>query len=77
MRVEIEARSDLNPDIPERAVIETMELLVRSELTQAPHDAHTALEDKYTKLLASKNELEEWFDKEWRWPWEWKMPLIP
>ncbi|CAG7855107.1 SubName: Full=Uncharacterized protein {ECO:0000313/EMBL:CCA70289.1} [Serendipita indica DSM 11827] len=84
MRVEIEARSDLNPDIPERAVIETMvkqpdlpKLRLKDYPGVAPHDAHTALEDKYTKLLASKNELEEWFDKEWRWPWEWKMPLIP
>ncbi|CCA70289.1 hypothetical protein PIIN_04228 [Serendipita indica DSM 11827] len=63
MRVEIEARSDLNPDIPERAVIETM--------VKQPDLPKLRLKD-----YPGVNELEEWFDKEWRWPWEWKMPLI-
>ncbi|CCA68874.1 hypothetical protein PIIN_02734 [Serendipita indica DSM 11827] len=72
---EIEARSDLNPNLAEHASLGAKELSLGSQLAQALLAAQMTHEGKYTSLLASRDELTDWFERRPSSPWDVRMPL--
>ncbi|CAG7845995.1 SubName: Full=Uncharacterized protein {ECO:0000313/EMBL:CCA69286.1} [Serendipita indica DSM 11827] len=72
---EIEARSSPKPVVPRHQSMGE-ELIVGSTLVRKLRDAHSAHEVAYTKLLSSKDELQEWLRPKKLYFENSRMPLI-